>query len=98
MSQRVGKNYKVDQESWERRDRLDYGDVPEGCEYWVGDLIDHHGYRWRDGAHKIKVPKRPNCRVRSTTYYGESAWSDAARALNDYAIWLRYESIHGRST
>lgn len=96
MSQRTGKNYKVDQASWDRRDRYDYGDVPDGCEYWVADLIDSHGYRWRSGAHKIKVPKHPSCRVRSTTYYGETAWSDAARALNDYANWARYEAIHER--
>lgn len=89
--QRLGKNYKIDQTSWRRKYYYDYGNVPDDVEYWVGDLTDQYDRSWRDGAHKIKVPKQPNCRVRSTTYYGETAWSDAARAIHDYATWKRYQ-------
>jgi hypothetical protein len=64
--------------------------------YHVADLLEKgSGHVWHDGAHRVKITppgvvKDWPRRIRSTTFYGESAWSDAERLIRDAENQARY--------
>lgn len=93
MSQRLGKNYAV-HGAFRERSETDWGPVPEGARYFVADLLEKRsGHVWQNGAHKVQITtKRPGA-PRSRTFYGESAWSDAARYIDDFENWLRRQEL-----
>lgn len=50
----------------------------------VADLLEKRsGHVWSNGAYKVQLTNVPG--MRSKTFYGESAWSDAARYAEDAA-------------
>jgi hypothetical protein len=50
----------------------------------VADLLEKRSnHVWRSGAYKVTLRNVPG--MRSKTFYGETAWSDAARYASDAA-------------
>jgi hypothetical protein len=89
VSQRLGKRYKIVPGTWWKATTYDYGTpLPEGVEYSCADLTDGT-HTYTDGAHRVKLPKGDHG-LRSTTFYGETAWSDAVRLIRDYAWKTRF--------
>jgi hypothetical protein len=97
MSQRTGKNYAV-HGSFRQRDEYDYGPVPDGITYSVADLIERGQHIWSNGAHKValSVEVRSATGMKSKTFYGESAWNEAARYIDDVEQKLRRLHIDGQ--
>jgi hypothetical protein len=91
MSQRTGPRYKVEG-PFRPEAETDWGPVPDGVSYSVGDLREVSGHLWREGAHKVALSAevRRITGMRSKTFYGESAWNEAARYIEDVANKLRY--------
>jgi hypothetical protein len=91
MSQRTGPRYEVEG-AFRPRDETDWGPVPEGISYSVSDLREVSGHLWRGGAHKVALSAevREITGMKSKTFYGESAWAEAARYIDDVDQKRRY--------
>lgn len=92
MSQRLNPDrYKVHGD-WEHVSNTEWGRVPDGVTYQIADLLEvRSGHIWHAGAHKVTLDKatRETTGMKSTTFYGESAWSDANRYIDDVYYKLR---------
>jgi hypothetical protein len=84
VSQRTGKRYSVEG-PFRPRDETDWGPVPVGIQYSVADLREVSGQLWPEGAHRVQLSAdvRQVTGMRSRTFYGESAWAEAARYIDD---------------
>ncbi|MCD6056513.1 MAG: hypothetical protein K0Q89_43 [Thermomicrobiales bacterium] len=70
-----------------RHGLVDRGDdvQPALIEIKVADLLEKRSeHVWKDGAYKVILQNVPG-KLRSKTFYGETAWSDAARYASDAA-------------
>src|SRR5690606_1272496 len=93
--------------AWREQIRTEWGyPMPAGVRYFVADLLEKRsGHVWSSGAHKVQIEKLAGTtraqtgQPRSRTFYGESAWRDAARYVEDYDWWLKrreLDQINGR--
>lgn len=84
MSQRLDKDRYAVEGPWTQQVCGPSGETLRGVLYYRAGLLDKRlGHVWDDGAHRVKVlgPSK----YRSATFYGETAWSDAARLIDDVA-------------
>jgi hypothetical protein len=92
MSQRLNPNRYAVHGEWayaaHRHGLVDRGiDVqPALIEVKVADLVEkgRENHVWKHGAYKVILQNVPGT-MRSKTFYGETAWSDAARYASDAA-------------
>jgi hypothetical protein len=69
---------------------------PALIEVKVADLLEKaSGHVWNSGAYKVILQNVPGG-MRSKTFYGETAWSDAVRYASDAAVkcgWHWYPDL-----
>jgi hypothetical protein len=66
----------------------------------IADLRDkRNGQVYRQGAYRVRVRCHPvlSGQPRTKSFYGETAWSDAARYADDALWWFRQHADRVRS-
>ena len=96
MSQRLNKDRYAVAPPWEQvshaqNDRE--GDAPfEVFHHEAGLREKRSGHVWGGGAHRVRITG-PAGHPKSTTFYGETAWSDAERYVRDAIHWYQRRGL-----
>lgn len=90
MSQRLNKDRYAVHGGWRRASgwsglvEVPTGVKPAVIDVQVADLLEvRSGHVWSNGAYRVTLTNVPD--MRSKTFYGETAWCDAARHARDAA-------------